>query len=183
MRKNVYGRRFKRDKNERTALFKGLLSALVLEERIRTTEPKAKSIKGDADKMITKVKKNGEQARRFLGGILNSKALDKLMTDIAPRFKNRSGGYTRIIRVGRRFGDNAMEVIMEWTEQPKGLTAAPSPTPAAAAHKTKSKSKRPSRSLSERRSQSSTKKSINSRRRSVAPRSGKGTAQKNSKKK
>lgn len=122
MRKNVFGRRFKRDKNERTALFKGLLSALVLEERIRTTEPKAKAIKADADKIVTKVKKNGELAKHFLGKVLNSQALDKLISDIAPRFKNRNGGYTRIIRIGKRFGDNAMEVVMEWTEKGSAVT-------------------------------------------------------------
>ncbi len=121
MRKNVFGRRFKRDKNERKALFKGLLSALVLRERIKTTEPKAKAIKGDADKIVTKAKKNGDLAKRMLGDILNSQALEKLVNDIAPRFKNRNGGYTRIIRIGKRFGDNAMEVVMEWTEKGNAL--------------------------------------------------------------
>lgn len=121
MRKNVFGRKFNRDTNERKALFKGLISSLVLKERIKTTEPKAKAIKGDVDKVITKVKKNGELARRLLAGVLNSEAVEKLINDVAPRFKDRNGGYTRIVRIGKRFGDNAMEVIMEFTEKPKAI--------------------------------------------------------------
>lgn len=121
MKKNVFGRKFNRDTNERKALFKGLISSLVLNERIKTTEPKAKAIKADVDKVITKVKKNGELARRLLAGILNPQALEKLVNDVAPRFKERNGGYTRIIRIGRRFGDNAMEVVMEFTEKPKAV--------------------------------------------------------------
>lgn len=124
MRKNVFGRKFNRDTNERKALFKALISSLVLNERIKTTEEKAKAIKADVDKVITKVKKKGDLARRFLYGVLNSEALEKLINDVAPRFKDRNGGYTRIIRVGRRFGDNAMEVIMEFTEKPKAVAVA-----------------------------------------------------------
>jgi len=121
MRKNVFGRKFSRDTNERKALFKNLISSLIINGRIKTTEPKAKAIKADVDKVITKVKKNGEMARRVLYGALNSQAIEKLINDVAPRFKDRNGGYTRIMRMGRRFGDNAMEVIMEFTEQPKAV--------------------------------------------------------------
>ena len=121
MKKNVFGRKFSRDTNERKALFRNLISSLVINDRIKTTEPKAKAIKRDVDKFITKVKKNGELARRLLIPVLNSQAVEKLINDVAPRFKNRNGGYTRIIRIGKRFGDDAMEVIMEFTEQPKAV--------------------------------------------------------------
>lgn len=121
MKKNVFGRKFNRDTNERKALFKALVSSLVINEKIRTTEPKAKAIKADVDKVITKVKKNGELAQRLLAGALNPQALEKLVNDVAPRFKERNGGYTRIIRIGRRFGDNAMEVMMEFTEKGSAL--------------------------------------------------------------
>lgn len=123
MRKNVFGRRLKRDKDQRQALFKSLISSLVLNERIKTTEAKAKAIRGDAEKAITKAKKNKQLATRLLSGLLNQKALEKLVNDLAPRFANRNGGYTRILRVGRRFGDDAMEVIIEWTEAPKAVAA------------------------------------------------------------
>ncbi len=117
MRKNVFGRQLKRDKNERKALFKSLLNSLVLHENIRTTEAKAKSIKSGADKLITKARKGGLHAYKLLESELSSTAVKKLINTIAPRFVNRQGGYTRIIRVGKRLKDNAQEVILEWTEK------------------------------------------------------------------
>lgn len=117
MRKNVFGRQLKRDKNERKALFKSLLTSLVLYERIQTTEAKAKAIKGDADKLITKAKRGGLQAYRLLEPEIASVAVKKVLDTIAPRFTNRQGGYTRIIRIGRRLKDNASQVILEWTEK------------------------------------------------------------------
>lgn len=185
MRKNVFGRKFKRDKNERAAFFKGLISALVLNERITTTEARAKAIKGDADKVITKAKKNKEVAKRALAGLLNKEALEKLVNDLAPRFVSRKGGYTRIIRLGKRFGDDAMEVIIEWTEGPRAVTVADTRQPrvAEAARKSKVRSSRKTRSLSEARQLSSSKKSKNASRSSVAPRSGSRTSAKSKKKK
>jgi len=119
MRKNVFGRQLKRDKNERKALFKALLSSLVIYEKIETTEAKAKAIKGHADKMITKVKKHKENAKEALQEYLAANAIQKFITDVAPRFEGRSGGYTRIIRAGRRRRDSAQMVIMEWVEGPR----------------------------------------------------------------
>jgi large subunit ribosomal protein L17 len=118
MKKKIFGRQFKRDKNERQALFKGLLSSLVLEERIETTEQKAKSIKADAEKLVIKAKKELVLAKKLLGKKLHPAAIEKMITSVAPRFDNRSGGYTRIIRIGKRFGDDANMVILEWVEKP-----------------------------------------------------------------
>lgn len=117
MRKNVFGRQLKRDKNERKALFKSLLSSLVIYERIQTSEAKAKAIKSDADKLITKAKKGGLHSYRLLEPELSTDAVKKLLNTIAPRFTNRQGGYTRIIRVGKRLKDNSQEVILEWSEK------------------------------------------------------------------
>src|SRR6266487_1333176 len=111
MRKNVFGRQFKRDANERKALFKNLLTSLVLEERIQTSEAKAKAIKGAADKLITKAKKGGQAAYRALEAEVNHNAVVKLIDDIAPRFASRNGGYTRIIKVGKRIADNSSEAL------------------------------------------------------------------------
>lgn len=119
MRKNVFGRHFKRDTNERKALFKGLISSLVLNGRIKTTEEKAKAIKALADKIITKAKKGEAKARYFLQSQLPKKAIEKVISEIAPKFSKRQGGYTRIIRIGGRFSDNASMVLMEWTEGTK----------------------------------------------------------------
>lgn len=161
MRKNVFGRKFKRDKNERKAFFKGLISALVLNERIVTTEPRAKAIKGDADKIITKVKRNKELAQRTLGDLLNKEALNKLIKDLAPRFVNRNGGYTRIVRIGKRFGDDAMQVVLEWTEQPRAVAitpgAAKSPKAKVTVKKTKAITK-PKRAVTTKRPVKSAKK-------------------------
>lgn len=116
MRKQVFGRKFKRDANERQALFKGLMNDLVLKETIKTTEEKAKSIKGQVEKLVTKAKK-GVSARILLQPFLNEKAIEKMLTDLAPRFANRLGGYTRIIKLGSRFSDNANMAIIEWVEK------------------------------------------------------------------
>lgn len=119
MRKNVFGRRFKRDRNERQALFKGLIRALILHERIETTAEKAKAIKSQVEKMVTKAKKgniNGN-AQHFLSPTLSGSALQKMISDIAVRFKERPGGYTRIVKLGKRFNDDATKVFMEWVEK------------------------------------------------------------------
>lgn len=117
MRKNVFGRQLSRDKNERTALFKGLLSSLVLNESIKTTEAKAKAIKGEAEKLVKRAGKEANLARRLLGKKLTPKAIDKMIKEIAPRFTNRPGGYTRMVKLGKRFGDDAQVVIIEWVEK------------------------------------------------------------------
>lgn len=113
MKKSVFGRKFKRDVDERKALFKNLVSSLILEERIETTEQKAKAIKADVEKLVTKAKKNTLKE----GENITPKALKKMIESVAPRFKDRNGGYTRITRVGKRFGDDAFMVVLEWVEK------------------------------------------------------------------
>lgn len=117
MRKNVFGKQLKRDKNERTALFKGLLSALVLEENIKTTEAKAKAVRSEADKLVKKAKKEQLLAKKLLSKHLVPEAMEKMIADVAPRFNGRNGGYTRIVRLGKRLKDNASMVILEWVEK------------------------------------------------------------------
>ncbi len=117
MKKNVFGRQFKRDANERKALFKGLMTSLVLQERIETTEQKAKAVKGAVEKLVTKAKIKGIAATPLLLPYLHEDAVKRMIIDIAPRFANRPGGYTRIIRLGKRFGDDATVVILEWVER------------------------------------------------------------------
>ncbi len=125
MKKNVFGRNLKRDKNERTALFKSLMSSLVLSERIKTTEAKAKAIKPAIEKLVTKAKKNEQGAIKILQKNLSKPAFDKMLKDIAPRFSKRQGGYTRIIKLGKRFGDDAPLVVIEWTEEAKIIEILP----------------------------------------------------------
>src|ERR1035437_4312381 len=116
MKKNVYGRKLSRDKNERRALFMSLMSALVMEERIVTTSAKAKAIRADVEKLITKAKDGSNAAKLVLKKSLSQKAYDKILKEIAPRFDKKQGGYVRLIKAGRRFGDDAPTVVMEWTE-------------------------------------------------------------------
>lgn len=123
MRKNVFGRQFKRDTNERKALFKGLISSLILKERIKTTEEKAKAIKGQVDRVITYAKK-GAVGEQFLKPLLPKEAIHKVISQIAPQFRSRQGGYTRIIRLGRRFSDRASMVFLEFVEGIKTNAAA-----------------------------------------------------------
>lgn len=114
MKKKVFGRQFKRDANERKALFKGLMSDLVMKESIKTTLPKAKSIKGQVEKLVTKAKVRGAESRPFIQPFVSSSAVDKIITDLAVRFADRPGGYTRIVKLGNRFSDNADMALIEW---------------------------------------------------------------------
>jgi large subunit ribosomal protein L17 len=115
MRKNVFGRQFSRDTNQRKSLFKSLLSSLILDESIKTTLEKAKAIKGDADKLINMAKRGDARlATQFLQRTLGIQAVEKIIKELAPRLKDRTSGYTRIIKLGRRFSDNAPMVIIEW---------------------------------------------------------------------
>lgn len=116
MRKQVFGRRLKRDKNERKALFSGLISAMVLKGNIITTEEKAKAIRPSIEKLVTKAKK-GDSSRRLLQPHLKPYEIEKIIKQIAPAFKDINGGYTRIIKTGRRFSDNASMATMQWTQE------------------------------------------------------------------
>lgn len=117
MKKKIFGRQFKRDANERKALFKGLMTDLVMRETIQTTLPKAKSIKGQVEKLVTKAKVRGPQAKQFIQPYVSSQAVDKIITDLAVRFADRPGGYTRIVKLGSRFSDNADMAVIEWVEK------------------------------------------------------------------
>src|ERR1035437_4356418 len=121
MKKNVFGRKLSRDKNERHALFISLMSALVMEERIITTEAKAKAIRADVEKLITKAKDGSNAAKLVLKKSLSQSAFDKILKEIGPRFASKQGGYVRLIKSGKRFGDDAPTVVMEWTEQASAI--------------------------------------------------------------
>lgn len=118
MRKKVFGRKLKRDTNERKALFKSLMISLVLEGKIKTTRAKAKSINSEIEKLVTKAKNNGEQSRSLLVSRLgNTRAVEKIISEIAPKFSTRPGGYTRILKLGTRVKDNSDYVLVSWVEE------------------------------------------------------------------
>ena len=111
MRHKVYGKHLGRNKNQRTALFKSLVSSLILSEKIQTTESKAKAVKPLIDKLITQAKTTTNKKAVF-EFIPQKKVADKLMDDILPRTGNRTSGYTSTVRTGARLGDGAMMVSM-----------------------------------------------------------------------
>ncbi len=109
MRHRVYGKHLGRDKDQRTALFKSLVRSLILEESIKTTQPKAKAIKGLVDKIINQAK--SETSKRLVAQFLVHKNVqDKLTNEILPRVKSRTSGYTSMVKLGARLGDGAMMV-------------------------------------------------------------------------
>jgi len=116
----VAGKKLARSRSHRKALFKNLLSALILHGEIRTTESKAKATRRIFDRLVTKGKSGTLHARRIVAAFLNNKkAVNKLVDEISPKFKDRPGGFTRMIRLGRRQGDDAMMVKLELVEKPE----------------------------------------------------------------
>jgi large subunit ribosomal protein L17 len=108
------GRQLGRQTKHRWALFRNLVTSLLEQERIETTEAKAKEIRGFTDRMISLGKEASLPARRRALSFLRSKTVvTKLFADVAGRFKDRPGGYTRIIRTRRRVGDAAEMVAIE----------------------------------------------------------------------
>ena len=117
MRHNIAGRRLGRSSGHRKALFRNLVTDLLGYEKITTTEAKAKEARIFAEKMITLGKKGDLSARRqALSFILDEKTVDKVFSDLALRYEERNGGYTRIVKLGPRLGDGAEMVRLELVE-------------------------------------------------------------------
>jgi len=124
MRHRVAGRKLGRSKDGRIALRRNLVKQLFEHERIETTRTKAEAIRGQAERLITMAKRGnaaGEakmvHARRLAAARLaDAESVKKLFDDIAPRFKDRPGGYTRMMKLGPRFGDAAEMVLLELVE-------------------------------------------------------------------
>lgn len=114
MRHRIAGRKLSRPTAHRWALYRNLVSDLVKYGKIVTTEAKAKEIRGLAEKMIT-LGKEGSLAsrRRALAFVTDKKLVDKIFTELAPRYAERPGGYTRLVKLGRRVGDGAQLAQIE----------------------------------------------------------------------
>ncbi|MBE3585299.1 50S ribosomal protein L17 [Desulfofundulus thermocisternus] len=107
-------RKLGRNTGHRRAMLRNLVTSLFRNNRIQTTEPRAKEVKSIADKMVTLAKRGDLAARRqALAYIYDERVVRKLFNDVAPRYADRPGGYTRIIKVGYRRGDAAPMVILE----------------------------------------------------------------------
>lgn len=110
--------RLGRNRSHRKALYRSMVTALFKFERIKTTKPKAKEIRRVAERMITRAREDSLHNRRLVARSISDKGiLAKLFTDIAPRFESRPGGYTRILKLGRRYGDASEMVLLELVER------------------------------------------------------------------
>ncbi len=131
MRHNKSGRRLGRNSSHRSAMLRNMVTSLLDLEKITTTDARAKEVRKLAEKMITLGKRGDLHARRqALQVIRDRKVVGKLFDMVGPRYKDRPGGYTRIIKMGNRAGDNASVSIIELVEEE--FTARPAKKVAAA---------------------------------------------------
>jgi large subunit ribosomal protein L17 len=125
MRHQVAGYRLGRSKGARIALRRNLIKQFFTHERIRTTRAKAAAIRGEAERMITIARNSASgtddqkvHAQRLIAARLGDNSMNKrLFEEIAPRFANRNGGYTRVLKLGPRMGDSAEIVLLELVEE------------------------------------------------------------------
>jgi len=118
MRHRMHHRGFSRTSAHRKAMFENLAAALIKHEQIRTTLPKAKDLRPVVERLITIGKRGGLHARRqAIARLQDAKLADKLLTTLAERYASRPGGYTRILKAGYRYGDDAAMAIIELVER------------------------------------------------------------------
>jgi large subunit ribosomal protein L17 len=131
MRHRMSHRGFSRTSAHRKAMFENLAAALLKHEQIRTTLPKAKDLRPIVERLITLGKKGGLHARRqAIARLQDAPLADKLLTTLAERYKTRSGGYTRIVKDGFRYGDDAPMAVIELVDRDpdaKGQDSGPKP--------------------------------------------------------
>lgn len=129
MRHGMNGRKLNRTSSHRKAMFNNLAHALVKHEQIKTTLPKAKDLRPIVEKLVTLGKRGGLHARRqILASLKDEKMAEKLLTVLAERYKSRSGGYTRVLKAGFRYGDMAPMAVIEFVDRDpaaKGLDSGP----------------------------------------------------------
>lgn len=138
MRHQRVMKKFGRSTKHRKMLMKSLVTNLILAESIKTTLPKAKEARKDADKIVTVAKKGDLAARRLAASrLLDPKAVQKLFDKIAPSMKDRKGGYTRIVKLGTRRGDAAEMCVLQWVTAGELVAAKPAEAAPAAAEDAK----------------------------------------------
>ena len=124
MRHLKAGRKLNRTSAHRKALFRNLVTSLIEHEQVRTTDAKAKELRRIADRMITLGKRGGLHARRqALSYIRSRSVVTKLFDEVAVRFKERPGGYTRVVKIGHRHGDAALMSVIELTDRGEAAKA------------------------------------------------------------
>ena len=118
MRHRKAGRKLNRTQSQRKALFSGLAGSLITHEQIVTTLPKAKDLRPIVEKLVTLGKRGDLHARRqAIAELRSEEIVRKLFDTLGPRYKDRAGGYTRILRAGFRYGDNAPVAVIEFVDR------------------------------------------------------------------
>ena len=129
MRHRIRGRKLNRTSSHRKAMFANMAAALIKHEQISTTLPKAKDLRPIVEKLVTLGKRGGLHARRQALAVLkDAKLTEKLFSVLADRYKERKGGYTRVMKAGFRFGDAAPAAVIEFVDRDpaaKGLDSGP----------------------------------------------------------
>ncbi len=119
------GRRFSRDSGHRQAMFSNMAAALIKHEQIVTTLPKAKDLKRVMDKYITLAKRGDLNSRRLAASRLRDEAMAKKLFDVlGPRYRDRNGGYTRVLKAGFRYGDSAPRAVIELVDRDESVKGA-----------------------------------------------------------
>ena len=125
MRHKKLGRRFSRDSGHRQAMFSNMVAALIKHEQIVTTLPKAKDLKRVMDKYITLAKRGDLNSRRLAASRMRDEAMTKKLFDVlGPRYKERNGGYTRVLKAGFRYGDSAPRAVIELVDRDESVKGA-----------------------------------------------------------
>jgi large subunit ribosomal protein L17 len=118
MRHRNVGRKLNRDSSHRTAMFANLAGSLIVHEQVVTTLPKAKDLRPIVEKLVTLAKRGDLHARRQAVAELRSlPVVNKLFETIGPRYKDRAGGYTRVLKAGFRYGDSAPVAVIEFVDR------------------------------------------------------------------
>ena len=118
MRHRKLGRKFGRDSGHRQAMFSNMVASLIRHEQIVTTLPKAKDLKRVIDKYVTLAKKGDLNSRRLAAARMRDEEMvKKLFAVIGPRYKDRNGGYTRVLKAGYRYGDSAPVAVIEFIDR------------------------------------------------------------------
>ena len=128
MRHRKSGRRLGRNAPHRRAMFRNLAASLLRHETVRTTLPKAKELRRVVEPLITLAKQDGGARRRLaFSRLRDDVAVGRLFTELGPRFKDRPGGYLRILKMGNRRGDAAPMALVQLLDQPKPEVEKPEP--------------------------------------------------------
>lgn len=134
MRHRKLGRRLGRDSSHRQAMFSNMAASLIKHEQIITTLPKAKDLKRVMDKYITLAKRGDQNSRRLAISRIGDEAMvKKLFEVLGPRYKDRQGGYTRVLKAGFRYGDSAPRAVIELVDRDESVKGREDKERAAAA--------------------------------------------------